>query len=294
MDQTYHLFLLCPGAHGKIRKVHLPLFAVRVILGLALTGVVGVAALANNYLRLLLKVSNYNALRAEREALKTQGQNLEDAIVRSNLKLESLQSLAAEVALAYTFSDSRRPQLPAEVLHVASRGLVGMGSDYAATLCAFNMMKVTPLLTSYSSRASFAVLDGAYQDDDIPSLWPVRGRITAGFGERMDPFTGEDEFHKGVDIAASTGTPVRVSANGILLHAGPEGTYGIEALIDHGYGVSTKYAHLSALYVKVGEEVARGQVIGAVGVTGRTTGPHLHYEVLVHGQAVNPAAYLRE
>ncbi len=294
MDQTYHLFLVCPGAHGKMRRVHLPLLAVRVIMGLALTGIATVAILANNYLRLLLKVSNYNALRADREALKTQGQNLEDAVVRSNLKLESLQSLAADVALAYTFSDARRPQLPSEVLRVASRGLAGLGADYGASLCAFHMMEVTPLLSSYASSPALPILGRAYEDDATPSLWPVRGRITAGFGERMDPFTGEDEFHKGIDIAAPTGTPVRVAADGILFHAGPAGTYGNEALIDHGYGVTTKYAHLSAVYVKVGEQVTRGQIIGTVGVTGRTTGPHLHYEVLVHGDAVNPVTYLRE
>jgi murein DD-endopeptidase MepM/ murein hydrolase activator NlpD len=109
----------------------------------------------------------------------------------------------------------------------------------------------------------------------------------------MDPFTGEGNFHNGVDIAAPAGTLVRAAADGILFHAGPDAGYGNEALIDHGYGLTTKYGHLRNLSVFVGQEVSRGQIIGTVGMTGRTTGPHLHYEVLVGGIPVNPVNYLR-
>ncbi len=293
MDQTYHLFVVFPGAHGKLHKAHLPLFGVRLVLALAITGFAAAAMTASNYALMLLKVSSYNSLRSELDALKIQSQTLETDANRSQLKLESLQSLAADLALAYTFSDGRRAQMPADVLHVASRGVTDSGADFAASLCAFQMMKGIPLLASYAVGQS-SLLANALQDSDTPSLWPVRGRVTAGFGQRMDPFTGEDAFHAGIDIAAPSGTPVRVAADGILFHAGPAGTYGNEALIDHGYGITTKYAHLSKLYVKVGEQVHRGQIIGAVGVTGRTTGPHLHYEVLVRGEAVNPATYLRD
>ena len=125
-----------------------------------------------------------------------------------------------------------------------------------------------------------------------PSIWPVKGHITAGFGERMDPFTGEDAFHSGLDIAAPVGSPVRAAADGILFHAGPYRGYGIEAWIDHGFGIATRYGHLSKVLVHVGEVVKRGQIIGMVGMTGRATGPHLHYEVLVHDTPVNPARYV--
>ncbi len=294
MDRAYHLFVVFPGAHGKLRKLHLPLLGIRLIMALAVTGFVAAAATASNYARMLLKVSSYNSLRVELEALRIRGQGLETAAERSHLKLESLQSLAADLALAYTFSDGRRPQMPEDVLRVASRGLRGFGADYDASVYAFRMMKSRPLLSPYASTDSPLSFATPYQDSDTPSLWPVRGPITAGFGQRMDPFTGEDAFHQGIDIAAPSGTPVRVAADGILFHAGPAGTYGNEALIDHGYGITTKYAHLSRLFVKVGEEVHRGQIIGAVGVTGMTTGPHLHYEVLVQGEAVNPAMYMRD
>ncbi len=293
MDRKYYTFLIFPGAHGELRKIHLPSFVVQLILGFAIAGVVTVGALANSYARMLLKVSNYNTLRAEREALKTHCHSLEDVVMRTNEELMSLQSLAAEVALVYSFTEGGRRRLPADVLMVANRGHASLGADYGASLYAFNMMKVRPLLASYPSDASSPFREKVYEDSATPSIWPVQGIITAGFGQRMDPFTGEGAFHTGVDIAAPVGTPVRAAADGILFHAGPDAAYGNEALIDHGYGLTTKYGHLSTLSVVVGQEVRRGQIIGTVGMTGRTTGPHLHYEVLVHGTPVNPARYLR-
>lgn len=247
MDRKYYIFLIFPGAHCELRKIHLSPYVVQMILGFAIAGVVTMGVLANSYARMLLKVSNYNTLRAERKALKTQCHSMEGAITRTNQKLESLQSLAAEVALTYSFSEGRRPHFPADVLKVASRGIAGLGADYNASIEAFNMMKVTPLLASYAPAASLSVFENVYADSATPSIWPVRGIITAGFGQRMDPFTGEGAFHTGVDIAAPTGTLVRAVADGILFHAGPEAGYGNEALIDHGYGITTKYAHLSTL-----------------------------------------------
>jgi len=128
----------------------------------------------------------------------------------------------------------------------------------------------------------------------VPSLWPVHGQITAGFGQRQDPFSGEGAFHTGVDICAPLGTHVDASADGIVVQAGPESGYGNEILIDHGSGMTTKYGHLSKIFVVVGQEIKRGQVIGAVGMTGKTTGPHLHYEVIVNDTPVNPTQYLHE
>ena len=294
MDQTYYTFLIFPGAHGKLRRIHVSPLVFQITLGFAIVGVVSVGALANTYARMVLKVSNYNTLRAEREALKTYCRTLESAITRTSEELGSLQSLAAEVAVTYSFSEGRRPHFPPDVLRVARLGIAGLGANYNASRYAFNLMKVRPVLASYVSDAPSPFRQTVYEDSATPSIWPVRGGITAGFGQRMDPFTGEGAFHRGVDIAASAGTPVRAAADGILFHAGPEAGYGNEALIDHGDGVTTKYGHLRTLSVVVGEEVSRGQVIGTVGMTGRATGPHLHYEVLVHDTPVNPVAYLRE
>jgi murein DD-endopeptidase MepM/ murein hydrolase activator NlpD len=292
MNGKYYTFVIFPGAHGKLLKIHLPAYIVELILGFALAGVAALGALANSYAHMLLKVSRFNTLRAEREALQIHCRNLQGAVTKANEKLVSMQSLAADVALAYGFSDGRRPHLPGDVLRVASRGVTG--ADYNASLWAFHRMQATPLLVSYRPAVSPAAVDNPYVDSATPSIWPVRGQFTAGFGQRMDPFSGEAGFHTGVDIAAPAGTPVRAAADGLLFCAGPEQGYGNEALIDHGFGITTKYAHLNTLKVVVGEKVARGQIIGSVGMTGRATGPHLHYEVLVHGTPVNPLPYMGE
>ena len=122
---------------------------------------------------------------------------------------------------------------------------------------------------------------------------PVDGQTGEGYGMRKDPFTGKQEFHKGLDFIAATGTPVRASAAGtVTLAANWPAGYGEIVDIDHGNGMKTRYTHLSRTDVKVGDQVAAGQVIGAVGSTGRSTGPHLHFEIWQDGKAVNPAPLL--
>jgi murein DD-endopeptidase MepM/ murein hydrolase activator NlpD len=129
----------------------------------------------------------------------------------------------------------------------------------------------------------------------IPSLWPVSGRITSGFGEiRLVGSSGGTRPHGGTDIAAPIGTPILAPANGVVSLAGWGVTYGRFICIDHGHGFSTRYGHLREVSVKTGAKVKRGQVIGEVGVTGKTNGPHLHYVVSFQGNAVNPGHYLTQ
>ncbi|NNM53118.1 MAG: M23 family metallopeptidase [Spirochaetales bacterium] len=131
---------------------------------------------------------------------------------------------------------------------------------------------------------------------DIPSLWPlkgVRGWITNPFGPAIHPFTGQWYLHKGIDIAQRLGTPVVATANGKVAQIGYEPfDYGNYIILKHNYGFSTRYAHLSRIYVTKGQDVSRGQVIGAIGSTGLSTGPHLHYEVMIGTQVVDPTKYL--
>ncbi|MCK5539376.1 MAG: M23 family metallopeptidase [Deltaproteobacteria bacterium] len=125
-----------------------------------------------------------------------------------------------------------------------------------------------------------------------PSVWPVRGWISSRFGYRVSPFTGRRELHKGLDIVNRSGTPVVVTADGQVVFAGYKGGYGKMVTVDHGLGKVTKYGHLSKITVRSGDSVVRGQELGLLGNTGRSTGPHLHYEVVVNGKAVNPVEYL--
>ena len=127
----------------------------------------------------------------------------------------------------------------------------------------------------------------------IPSIPPVRGVFSSGFGIRRDPFTGGLEFHKGIDISAPTGTPVVATADGRVEKAEwNSGGYGNVVVINHGRGIKTLYAHLSKILVREGQKVRRGQIIGLVGSTGKSVAPHLHYEVEVNGEAVNPIRYI--
>jgi murein DD-endopeptidase MepM/ murein hydrolase activator NlpD len=292
MNKRFYTLLITPGAHGRVRRVQLPFYVVPVILGLSIVGVVMLAGLATSYARMVIKVSNYNTVRSEREALKQQFHTLENKVSRANVKLNSLQTLAAEVAVTYGFGNGHRQQITPDLLNLALQSNDPEGLDGDAALYALNSMK-TVSLNSVSGRFSPSTFPGMIDDPNaIPSIWPVQGRVTAGFGQRMDPFSGEQAFHPGVDIADAVGTDVEATGDGLVIEAEPDAGYGRSILIDHGDGITTRYAHLSKLFVVVGEQVKKGEIIGAIGVSGRTTGPHLHYEVRIHGTPVNPARFL--
>jgi len=129
----------------------------------------------------------------------------------------------------------------------------------------------------------------------VPVRKPILGEIdlSSGFGVRSDPFLGRPAMHTGLDFRSSTGDPVRVTANGVVESAGWSGGYGKMVEVDHGNGFSTRYGHLSEIDVKAGQKVQIGQIIGRVGSTGRSTGPHLHYETRIDGEAVDPQKFLR-
>ena len=292
MNNKFYTLLITPGPHGRVRRFQLPFYAVPVVLALSILGLMMVAGLATSYARMLVKVSNYNTMRSEREALKQQFHTLENKVSRANVKLNSLQTLAAEVAVTYGFGRGRRQQITPDLLNLARQSSIASGSDDDPTLYALNAIK-TVSLNSVGGRFSPNTFPGMIDDPNaIPSIWPVHGRLTAGFGQRMDPFSGEEAFHPGIDIADALGTDVVATGDGLVIEAEPDAGYGRSILIDHGDGITTRYAHLSRIFVVVGEQVKQGEIIGAIGMSGRTTGPHLHYEVRIHGTPVNPGRFL--
>jgi murein DD-endopeptidase MepM/ murein hydrolase activator NlpD len=146
---------------------------------------------------------------------------------------------------------------------------------------------------------SFQELDDFFKNQksflsSTPSIWPTRGWVTSSFGFRKSPFTGLREKHEGWDIAARIGSPVLATADGVVVVEGREYGYGNLVEVDHGYGIVTRYGHNSKHLVKVGDRVKRGQVVSLVGNTGRSTGPHLHYEILLNGVPVSPKNYILE
>lgn len=125
-----------------------------------------------------------------------------------------------------------------------------------------------------------------------PSIWPAHGWLTGSFGRRADPFTGETAFHQGIDISTGKDQPVFATANGAVASAGRNGDYGNLVILEHDFGLSTRYGHLSRFNVRAGDIVRRGDVIGFVGSTGRSTGTHVHYEIMVNGKLINPLQLL--
>lgn len=148
-------------------------------------------------------------------------------------------------------------------------------------------------LREQSLEELFEVLKGReIQLSATPSILPVRGWITSLFGYRIDPFNGNRTFHRGIDIAAKEGTPIVSPADGVVTYVGPYGSFGNTLMIFHGYGIATLFAHTDELYARIGQKVKRGDVVASTGNSGRSTGSHLHYEVIVHGVPVDPRKYI--
>jgi murein DD-endopeptidase MepM/ murein hydrolase activator NlpD len=139
-----------------------------------------------------------------------------------------------------------------------------------------------------------ALLDQKDYLDSMPTLKPTNGWYTSGFGLRNSPFTNKSTMHEGLDLANHVGSTIVAPASGIVTYAGARAGYGNLVTLDHGYGIQTQFGHISRAYVKTGEKVKRGQRIAAVGNTGRSTGPHVHYEVRVNGIPVDPYFYILE
>jgi murein DD-endopeptidase MepM/ murein hydrolase activator NlpD len=280
MKQHYFVVVLAHSLHGRLRRVHIPHHSLYIVLALALFGGVSLFGMVSSYLRMTWKISNYNSLRSEVDTLRNRYQALQRDDDQKKEQLASFQMLASEMTMALGLK--RKIEGTDDI---ADEG--PLMPTFKESIEEYNFLKSASL-----SRVSHNYAR-AWQKNTVPSLWPVNGRILSRFGDRQDPFSGEGAFHTGVDISATTGTPVHAAADGIVYMAEYEGPgYGKMVTIDHGNGIRTWYAHLSAFDVIAGQEVRRGQVIARSGNTGRTTSPHLHFEVRMGGSAVNPYPYL--
>ncbi|HYL11200.1 MAG TPA: M23 family metallopeptidase [Candidatus Acidoferrales bacterium] len=287
MKVKSYTFLVAANAPGRMRKVRIPVFVLHLIVALAVVGGITVLAAVGSYSRMLWKVGNYNALRHEQDTLKKQYRQLQATVQDTNQRLDSLQSLATEVAMTYGVLRFR----PTPFLVTDTE--LQPEEAYETSVEQLNFLKQNVSAVARVSNGLSFVPVGLANSIYTPSLWPVMGRLTGTFGERLDPFSGEGAFHAGVDIAAEYGQPVHAAANGIVSAAETRPGYGRLVVVDHGFGVSSCYGHLSAFGVITGARIKRGQVIGYAGVSGRATGPHVHYEVRLNGAPVNPWRYLR-
>lgn len=279
MNQPYFIVVFAHSLHGRLRRVHIPHQAIYIVFAFALLGVCSLFGFVSSYLRMTWKVANYNALRSEFDVLRTRYQKLQREANQTHQQLATFQNLASEITVAYGLK--AKLEGPDSI---ASEGR--LVPTIKETLEEYNFLKSANLANSYHQQARL------WQTEITPSLWPVSGPLMSYFGRRGDPFSGEDAFHAGVDISVPSGTTVRASADGIVVHAEWNSGYGKLVVVDHGNGLQTYYAHLSRFEVVNGQEIRRGDLVGESGATGRATAPHLHYEVRVNGTPVNPYPYL--
>ena len=299
MRRRFYIIFVAREKDGALRKVPVPLHYAGVFLAAAVVGAFTITGMAGSYTRMLLKTASLNQVRSQQAALRRDYNRLQLLAHEKDVQAASLGSLASEVSALYGLRRSRLGKSVSPTAEVAATDSDTAGTfsqeAYVESLDQFAVLRNDALSGHFGS--GMAATTGTNWADvaGAPELWPVTGRITSSFGERQDPIlTGEGEFHTGVDIAASFGTPVHAAADGVVEKAGWETGYGRVIVLSHGNGIETLYAHLSGFAVTVGQQVQCGQVIGYVGLSGRTTGPNLHYEVRIHNTPVNPHKYLRE
>jgi murein DD-endopeptidase MepM/ murein hydrolase activator NlpD len=287
MKGKYYTFFIASSASGGMRRVRVPFYVLHALAILAGVGGITVLAGMGSYSRMLWKATNYNSLRREQDTLKQQYKVLQTEVKDTNQRLDSLQSLASEVAVAYGITRFR--QTPFAFSDDAAQPDV----EYQESLDEFSYLERNASAVAMSN-GGMRLLPAAQLSSlgIVPTLWPVVGEITGHFGERLDPFSGEGAFHAGIDIASHYGDAIRATADGLVAVMDQRAGYGRLVVIDHGFGVTTWYGHLSGFATHVGTRVKRGDIIGYEGQSGRSTGPHLHYEVRIYNTPVNPWRYL--
>ena len=274
-DDRFYAFIIAHTSRSKARvqririekRVVTTFFAAALVVALGLSyGLYGLTQQAKH----LRTVFENEQLRAENERQRIELEKLNNRVE----KVEDTSRKLAEksgVVDDRTFSGSGGPALPLDEMGLA-------------TLIA-KMGRLEEDMKSYEA----VLRERGY----TPTIWPVNGKLEGGYGGRRNPFGGGGwEFHSGQDIEADPGAPVVSGASGRVTFAGWQNGYGQLVVVDHGGGLTTKYAHLSHIDVELDQTVSRGQLVGKVGSTGRSTGPHLHYEVRINDQPVNPLPYL--
>ncbi len=290
MQKRFYILFVARGDDGQLRKISIPVHYLYVFVFGAAIGFLSLTGIASSYTRMLLKVSQFNQLRTEKDQLKDNYSRLEQVAKERDLQVASLGSIAAEVSALYglkaqpTLVNATSDQI--QDVDVSS-SLDQLHALRTSALSGATMVGLTMGLTRNATTADWIKANSA------PNLWPVEGQVTGSFGERIDPFNGEGAFHSGVDIGSHLGATIVAPADGVVTLTDMMGGYGRAIIIDHGNGISTRYGHLSGFAVTSGQKVQRGEVIGYVGDSGRSTGPHLHYEVRINDTPVNPYKYLR-
>jgi murein DD-endopeptidase MepM/ murein hydrolase activator NlpD len=290
MTNEFYTLIVVPHAKARFRKFQVSVRLTRWLLsGVSLAFLV-VGGLALHYARIAGEVRQLRDLRTQNEALLTKNREYAAGTQALQGRVQMLQGIVNKLGVMAGLEQTLPDPQIGGVGGVTGPEAKAPSQDVAASLESVDRSVAD--LTEKSRE-----LERFYKDQSVllastPSIWPVRGYLSATFGNRIDPFTGSPDFHPGIDISAPTGTRIIAPADGVVLSAGEKGGYGNAIVLDHQYGVVTRYGHLSGFAVKPGQRIKRGDVVGYVGQTGRSTAPHCHYEVWVRDQAQNPIHFI--
>lgn len=308
--------MIVPHSEETTFSIRLPFYFVQVVVVLLMIGVAGLSVLGYAY---LMAAAEAREARALRQLNRNQQEEIDSLAIETERMIEHIQEVDELIEViveelemapgAERFFDNQpvrnpsnsesnnvnnfNPQNPAYFIPFIEDQTYNSRSSSGDVLdrTTGNIEFLKTVIPEHSDT-----LDALGEYTNLiratPSLWPARGRISSGYGMRAVPYGEGYQFHRGVDIVGSHGSPIRVTANGKVVFSGYRGDYGNLVIVDHFNGYETYYAHLSGFAVNAGDIVEKGQIIGYMGRTGRTTGTHLHYEVRYEGATVNPRNYL--
>jgi len=280
-DKRSYTFVFAPTSSFPLRKFNVYHKALYAIMGFAIIGLLTVAWG-------VYRLTQHGFVVAQNISLKRHNRELKEENQKAKSDYDQLQS-----RLAVIDTNLRKVAEVSGVSRTADiSNDIGRGGPNGETKISA-VEDMTSALESDLRNIKDVFDRNQIKLASTPSGWPVRGYITDGFGTRRNPFDGAGyEPHAGLDIATNYGSGIEATADGRVIFAGAFGGYGNIVVIDHGYGITTRYGHMSQINVRIGQYVTRGKVVGAVGSTGRSTGPHCHYEVRLHDRAVNPLSYI--
>jgi len=288
-----------PGQAGNIRRIHFPRHWIRrAMVGAAVAVVVGLT-LSVDYVRARHQLTELDYLRTETRDQREQLKAYSEHMTQISEELQRIARFDQKLRVITNMDPADPLPLPGiggvdgDLLDASE--LAGLSRDrrHKKMLDGFDMLSESAVGTAESLSVLMEHLESqTARLRSTPSVSPTKGWMTSSFGHRTSPFTGNREFHRGLDIAGRLGTPVLAPADGVVRFAGTRRALGNSVTLKHGYGIQSIYGHLHELAVKPGQKVVRGQTIGLLGTTGRSTGPHLHYQVEVNGAPVNPRNYI--
>lgn len=283
MARQHHTIIFVPHARARLRKWHFTNFQIAAAAGVFLLLNLAAGLFVWFHFQANINPAELARLRTENKKLHGINNSFEKSIHKLQSQLSDYEDRTRQLAIVAGIEGLTGTQ-PG----VGGGTPLDQASDYDLSAMEQRAAQLTGQLDAVETKLE----QRSQWISATPAISPVRGILTSGFGYRTDPLTHGSGVHQGIDIAADPGTPVQASADGIVVQSGVVGGLGKAVYLAHGYGVSTRYGHLSQIDVRPGQRVKRGDTVGRVGSTGRSTGYHLHYEVRLDGQPVNPLGYI--